>query len=280
MDTHCPHCNTHYQVDDDVLAVCGGDLRCYHCECVFNVLEVEVGYQVELAASSVEPTAAEAPQVIDLPPPIVELQHAPDKPISATRIAEPPVATSKPSIRNDLVSKATEAAAPIDLSDEGASPARHWVSSLLATFAIIALTLSALAQWAWLARDRLLEYPTIRPFLTQLGDRFDIPLPKREDPKLFSILRRDLSPDERRDDALLLRAVARNDSPLPQPPPALQLTLFDNAQNVVARRTFSPAQYLPDPADAQFIAPQQVFTLQLALADPGERASGFELSFY
>ena len=284
METHCPDCNTRYQVDDSVLAICGGEVRCYHCERVFNVLEAETGYQVDLGESSIERAVAADSQALDQQPLIVELRHAPDGPTNEAPAAEPPqtptLAAVEPSIPVDGDVEEPEAAPPIDLTDASIAPARHWFRTLLRSLLIIALALGALGQWGWLERDRLLAHPKIRPFLTQLGDRFDFSLPPQVDPKLFRVLRRDLAPDVQNDGALVLRAVVRNDSLITQPLPALQLTLFDSAQNIVARRTFSPTQYLPDPNTEQLIAPQQVFTLQLALEDPGDRASGFELSFY
>ena len=80
--------------------------------------------------------------------------------------------------------------------------------------------------------------------------------------------------------ALHLWLAIRNDAPFAQPLPRLQLTLQDATGALVARRLFSPDQYLPPGWSGPPTAlPEDVITIDLHLKDPGPRAQGFVIDF-
>ncbi len=78
--------------------------------------------------------------------------------------------------------------------------------------------------------------------------------------------------------ALKLRASLVNKATRAQPYPLLRVTLEDRFGAKVARREFTPAEYLPGrTAPTQLLAPGARADADLSLADPGSEAVGFEL---
>ena len=69
-----------------------------------------------------------------------------------------------------------------------------------------------------------------------------------------------------------------NRAPRAQPYPLLRVTLEDRFGAKVARREFTPAEYLPGHVAPQtLLAPGARADADLSLADPGSQAVGFEL---
>jgi predicted Zn finger-like uncharacterized protein len=78
--------------------------------------------------------------------------------------------------------------------------------------------------------------------------------------------------------ALRLRASVLNRAARAQPYPLLRVTLEDRFGAKVARREFTPAEYLPGHVAPQvLLAPGARADADLSLADPGSQAVGFEL---
>jgi hypothetical protein len=72
----------------------------------------------------------------------------------------------------------------------------------------------------------------------------------------------------------------RNQAGFAQPPPQLQLSLYDTRQTLLARRRFAPAEYLGQAKLPDAVAAGEIVSARLLLKDPGPAATGFELAFH
>ena len=112
--------------------------------------------------------------------------------------------------------------------------------------AAIVLILVLLIQIVFQFRsDIAVAAPFSRPVLEALSRAFnaDIPLPRHAD--LVSIEASDLQNDATNGQQLVLNATLRNRAGYEQAYPFLELTLTDTQDATIARRVFTPAEYLP-----------------------------------
>ncbi len=143
------------------------------------------------------------------------------------------------------------------------------------------LTLLAGIQLAWLQKDALLQQPWLRPVAEKICPYFDCQLPETDHGQAYHILDRLFEPAASHPGAYRLSLLLRNDSGKTQPPPALQLSLLDRAQQVMARRTFSPADYArgQSPSIAP-LKPGSTLEVHLLLIPPLPDIAGFELELH
>jgi hypothetical protein len=157
-------------------------------------------------------------------------------------------------------------------SDKNAKPKTgYWRIPLIAL-----LSLLLFAQLLWLYRASLLHLSIAQPLCQWVDCRA---LAKRA-PESFQVIEREMRYETKssQSDVLFFALRFRNDAPFAQPLPGLLLHLFDHNEYLVARRRLEPDQYLPGMADLQVEA-GEIIDVQLAFADPGERASGFKIDF-
>ena len=80
---------------------------------------------------------------------------------------------------------------------------------------------------------------------------------------------------------LLIELELINDAAFRQPWPTLQLTFSDINGNMVARRSFSPGDYLHNEQDIKDGMPSRSpVSIDLVLVDPGPKAVNFEFKFH
>ena len=139
------------------------------------------------------------------------------------------------------------------------------------------LALSAAAQLAWLQRDRLLENPRARNVAEKICPYLGCRLPPAQQPQTFRILDRIFEPYAPHPGAYQLKLLLRNESTSAQPLPALQLSLLDRGQQVMARRTFTSSDYGHSPGGNILVQPGKTLEAQLLLQPPKNDISGFEI---
>jgi hypothetical protein len=142
----------------------------------------------------------------------------------------------------------------------------------------ILLGLGALAQLAWLQRDRLLEYPQLYELAEKLCPYLECRLPQAAPARSFHVLDRLFEPYASHPGAYRLNLLLRNDGKSPQVPPALRLSLLDRSQQIMARRTFPASIYNAEsPAGEAPLEPGKTLEVHLLLVPPQPGISGFEL---
>jgi hypothetical protein len=148
--------------------------------------------------------------------------------------------------------------------------------------AAIALFLALLGQAAFHFRSELaLASPALRPALEALSHAVGASIPLPAHAELISIEGSDLQTDASRGNLLVLNATLRNHAPFAQAFPSLELSLTDTQDNAIARRTFSPKEYLPTKASvAQTLAANSDQVVRLWLEARELDAAGYRLFVY
>jgi predicted Zn finger-like uncharacterized protein len=144
------------------------------------------------------------------------------------------------------------------------------------------LALALVSQAVFHFRGELaISVPSLRPALDALSRTVDSPLPLPRHDELISIEASDLQTDAARGNLLVLNTTLRNHAPYGQAYPSLELSLTDMQDTVIARRIFSPRDYLPakvaaDPASLAFPGDSGV-TVRLWIEAVDLAAAGYRL---
>ncbi len=173
------------------------------------------------------------------------------------------------------------AAEPVEVAFLRAGPApRRRSRTILFGGGALLLAMLLLAQLATALRTEVLvKFPQARPALEQLCKVFrcTVDWPARGD--LLAVVGSELQalPGT---SALELTAVVRNRGNLTLALPAIELTLSDTMNRTVARRVFSPSDYLAGEGDPQAhllagIEPGADLTVRIAFEARGLNAAGF-----
>ena len=216
LTTRCPNCGTAFRVQPAQLSARGGKVRCGKCTHVFDGVTALVSENpaTEDAAASSEPS--------------------------------PQLALFEASRRTPLAGAnddANEDAPLVQFLDEEEAP-RPKRKMAWAFGALLALILLAAQAALYFRTEIAVLIPETRSHFAAacVALKCDLKLPRR--PKLMAIESSDLQADGRRDNVIVLNAVLRNQAQFAQEYPALELTLTDERDEMVARRVLLPADYL------------------------------------
>ena len=241
MYTLCPHCQSAHPINAHQLGQKAGAVVCASCGQAFNALH----------------------HLFDDYPDASKAQ--PERPVDAIQSAP-------------VVGRADSSAIALELPSEviaGKSRSALW-AGLLALL-IIVTALNAL----WVFRAKLPQDNALVEWARNSGiPGFEAPEQFR-DTRLIHLITRDIHSHPTRAGILVLSATFINIAPQAQPYPNLLVTLSDADNMPLGARSFSPDQYLSGEPDSRgLLQPDQNVPILLEFADPGERASGFELEFY
>ena len=294
MFTQCPHCQTLFRIGQKQLEQAEGMARCCRCEDVFDAEkhlcgspkpaeesrqhlrqpafdksiqtdeESTVDEQEELLAS-LEQEIENAPDVVPSPISSAELNVDDD----ATRKSEAEPVTSAAKELPDLESLLGQQ------SHKPRGPSLFWAFASLIALAALLL------QLAWIERARLIEYPHGAKLLNVMCQQLGCKVPQLKNTSKIKILSRSISTHPDKAGLLQLHLTIVSDTAYDQPYPKLQLSLFNTDGALVASRTFSPKEYLPEewqPLPTLMLAKREI-DISLELADPGQEVTGFELEF-
>jgi predicted Zn finger-like uncharacterized protein len=135
-------------------------------------------------------------------------------------------------------------------------------------------------QLAWHYRDQVIQKDIGRQMLTQMCQIIGCTVPVRRDTSRILVQQRDLRAHPQRSNALLLQLHMVNRARFEQPYPDLHLSLFNDAEKLIAARTFSPQEYLPgNPTENHLMQRFQSVQVRLELLDPGKDVTGFKFEF-
>lgn len=209
--------------------------------------------QAAARAAAAQPAAAALPPVP--PPPI-----APPEPPGA--LEAPPIALEPLAIDTTP-------------SDATAMPRRFDTAASIAASVVLALVLvgqvvhhyrADLVSAGWMARP-----------LTRLYAALGKPITPNWDVDAYEIRQLGAAASASPGGALLIRASVKNGASRPQPVPVIELTLEDRYGNRIATRALEPKEYLAPGSDRTTLAAGERVDTEIAVADPGQSAVGFEL---
>jgi predicted Zn finger-like uncharacterized protein len=139
------------------------------------------------------------------------------------------------------------------------------------------LFLGLIAQAIDHERNRLATVPAIAPSLTAIYTLLGRTLEPQWDIAAYDIREWTATPDSA-SKTILLNAKIRNRAGQAQPWPLLRIIFEDRYGGLVARRDFTPAEYLPGhPADAGVMGAGMQIEAHLTLLDPGSRVVSYEI---
>ncbi len=274
MLTRCPNCQTIFRIREDQLKMADGLAHCYRCEQVFNAREhlSEIPAMTRAEVRAAPSPATEAGDTGGaLPSAQVESAIADiQKGIDPAPLAQ-----------NGNNGAPAPPPPPLSLDELLAPPKKR--RSLLATLfwllACTTLLAAAALQLAWFEREQVIQYPEGRRLLEKLCDHVPCQVPERRDLSLIQITQRQIRSHPQRRNALLVELTLENRAPFHQPYPTVELSLSTIDGQLVARRSFSPAEYLGPTADPQ-MPPGIPRQIRIEIEDPGSNVTGFEFNFF
>jgi predicted Zn finger-like uncharacterized protein len=306
MKTRCRECGTIFRVTPEQLRVKSGKVRCGQCQTVFNAFDTLITDEAEvlpfeeaIAEQSVvhepvfeptiEPEAEEPLEIVPEPTPLAEPEPEPEPEQQARTSVEhiESIEESTTAARQAGLVAAREltevpsynrwSEGTLTGSSLGAfgaeSPrAARWPYVLVALPLFIAL----IAQLALYFRTELvLREPAFAEIFQSLA--VDVPFPRNSE--LVTIETSDLQSDNARG-LLLLQATLRNRASYDQAWPALELSLTDTQDVVIARRVLSVDDYrTPDNKSPVFPA-QAEHPLRLTIDAKEIGAAGYRLYLF
>lgn len=271
MLTRCPHCDTVFRVTPQQLQKQHGQVRCGRCMQVFD------GFRT-LSSESDRSVAEPAPERVEPVPPVAPPPVKPQAPVQepAAATAAAPVA---PTVAPAPSPQPEPRVAAFDEELLEEPPARSRYGFLWATASVL-LALALAAQAAYVYRVELAaQYPALKPGLLQACAALKCSVPLPQQPKLISIEASDLQvPDATRPGVIQLTATLRSHAQYDVAYPALDLVLTNAQEHTLARRIFSPREYLDKSRDpALGIPPNAEVTVRLDLDTGDLGASGFRI---
>ncbi|QOJ21482.1 MAG: zinc-ribbon domain-containing protein [Gammaproteobacteria bacterium] len=249
--TLCPGCGTTFRVNAAQLQAHGGDVRCGHCQRVFN------GFATLITVN----------------------ESALEYPLQPAVKTEAAVETYLPAPHEDNETpgwEQTDAESSAGLFDD--EPARQ--SSSAWGWASLLLLLVLIGQVAFANRTKLtMIKPETRPHLEHYCALIGCQVPYPQDIRQLGIESSDLQKNPaRQPEVTTMRATISNHALFPQALPALQLLLLDAQGQIIASRIFTAVEYLPEEDNTrQFIQPQQEIDVRLDFDSTNLGALGYRL---
>ena len=258
LATRCPNCSTVFRLKPAQLEVSGGQVRCGHCDVLFDAI------QNRTQAPDTEPTAGNSPHVSALearrsllarlnarnePGGVIvaeALNRLPDRRFApelslASSSRQPPGGTKSKTATNTKKPPATG-------SKPEQTPAtkpgeRRFVRALIGPFVIL-LALACALQYAWWQREYIrVSWPPSEIAFQTFCRLTGCTISPAHDIDLLQIASMSLRQiDDPRH--LALQVVIRNRSAIPQAYPSVELTLTDAHNQASIRKVITPAQYL------------------------------------
>jgi predicted Zn finger-like uncharacterized protein len=268
--TQCPQCGTHFKITEAQRQSHKGMVRCGHCQTVFNAVEHLYTPPEQLALPLALDDIADVTALHSLYDPYLEKDPYINKDSS---VSISPEAAAR--LANDFSHLAD---VDVTLPAKTSSPQRTWpwaVGSLL-------LLLVLLLQIAYFLRvDIAARLPGIKPAMTRICEQLNCSLPLPQKIDMLSIESSELEADPAQASIITLHALLRSHAPYALAYPSIELTLTDSQDNAIARRTFTPAQYLGSgEVETQGFPANRESTIKLHLNTADLKPAGYRLYLF
>lgn len=245
MFARCPKCQAVFRVTAAQLQARGGMVRCGHCHTPFRADLNQVAEPAGVPAASTvrdEPSAASKKKRrkrrVASPPAPVTPELAFEYPIARPRV-----------------------------------PAAVWALGIALALAVLA------GQFGYLYRAEISRVPQLTPVVEQFCALIGCEIRPPHDVRRIELLDRTrISPHPGFENVLRIRVVMVNRASFPQPYPQMEVSLTDSNGALLARRLFSPRQYLGDAQPGNVnMTPDVAVNALLDVTNPDGRASGYEI---
>ena len=248
MYTRCPECQTAFKITVAQLKARDGLVRCGRCDSVFRA-------DLRLFAAPA-PGASEAE--------------------SETQISFP-IESDEDSEFID-VGEGNENEIPVVSDLSLFYTPRRGLPTIVWALAALPLAAALLGQFAYFYRNELAQLPQLRPALSEFCRWVECELPPLTANLVPELLKTRIAPHPRYANVLRIHASMVNRTDAVQAPPLMEISLTDSAGHLLARRTFTPRQYLGSQAAASApLSPNVVVNALLDVTNPDGKATGFEI---
>jgi predicted Zn finger-like uncharacterized protein len=274
--TRCPGCKTIFRVTPQQLAMRAGQVRCGHCQTVFD----GVAALVSLAPQPHEEFPLDEAA---LGPPTVTLRSS--QALQPARDEADARAAAEDRAEQDAESAEASTDSPIDYSARFSwqeNKERRRVPSWLLALAIPLLLTLLAGQALFHFRDAIAaHWPTTKPAMIKLCAVAGCVVRPLADISGLSIEASDLQADPAHRGLLTLSSTIRNRAPYPLAYPYLELTLSDAHDQVVVRRAFAPEEYLSVAADPRIgIAGNAEIAVKLFIDASATSQAGYQVYLF
>jgi predicted Zn finger-like uncharacterized protein len=278
--TRCPNCKTIFRVTPQQLAMRGGQVRCGHCQTIFDGEASLVSLAPQIRTSRAEGGLSEA----ELGPPTVTLRNA-----QALDVA--PTESGERSVSGETAASVADDETQSTLDRELAYASRfsaqedekqRWLPSWVFALAIPVLIVAFVAQALFHFRDAIAaHWPMTKPALIKFCVVADCRLHPLQDIAALSIEASDLQADPAHKGLLILTTTIRNRAAYPLGYPHLELTLSDAQEQVVIRRAFAPTEYMSGAVDLDTgIAGNSELAIKLFIDASATSQAGYQVYLF
>ena len=254
METSCDQCKSRFRLTEVQLREAYGKVRCGECGAVFNALLGLKNYAGEL------------------PPDYLEHQFP---------ATESDNADTQPAARTDAENRSDDRQA-LSLHEAMYGSERRSFFSLgpLSWFiGILLLSALGIAQAIYYQRYQLIEDSRYQQQVINLCQL--LPCAEREFASVDQIrlLERNVFTHPVASNALMVTGSFVNQAPFAQKIPELLISLFDLQGKLIANRSFTASEYLPEDRNRSVVQSQIPIQFRLEIVDPGTDALTYEFEF-
>jgi predicted Zn finger-like uncharacterized protein len=263
--TRCSQCGTTFRVTTQQLQASGGQVRCGHCEVIFDAFAT---------------LTAQEPQRVAHGPSAAAAQATPQDQSMVETAAQRVPATAPIPQKDQLQSGRPDPAASLYEWEfrMPESPQRTLLWVILAF--VLSIILAAQAAYAF-RTEITIFLPQTRNYYVRLCESLGCTIGL---PKLSNYLHIEASDlkaiDPSRPSEILLLLSVRNRAPVELAYPAFELTLTDSQEQAIARRVFLPPEYLRSGAQTGGLKAGIELPIQLYLDTGALRAAGYRLYLF
>ena len=264
LHTRCPACGTTFALTSAQLKPRKGLVRCGRCSEVFR------GDRHLVDAPPSEKKARKRDITEQTPEPkqkkALKQKESPTKRVKLAKRGDD---DSDSSLEEEFVSA--------DVA-QLLSGKRQWhVATLVWLIGAVALSVVLVGQIVYFYPTELARYPQLAPLVTRACASLGCEVQAKQDVGLIELLRTTVGPHPKQKQALRVRAALVNRADFPQPLPLMEITLTNNAGQVIARRTFSPTEYLKSADVGDNMIPNVVVDSLLDISNPDPNHGGYEI---
>jgi predicted Zn finger-like uncharacterized protein len=230
--TQCPQCGTHFNITPEQRNAHKGMVRCGRCQTVFNAVE----------------NIYTPPQQLDLPLALDDIADA-----TGLFSVYDPNADNYGSVTISAEAAARKSNDFSHIPDvfiaQRYKPASRKQTILLAIGSLVFALVLALQTVYFYRVDIAARVQGAKPVMLKICAVLNCSLPLPQKIDLITIESSELEADPTLDNIITLHALLRSRAPYAMAYPSIELTLTDTQDNAVARRSFTPGEYLPSTTD-------------------------------
>lgn len=262
--TLCPACGTTFALTPSQLKAGRGLVRCGRCAEVFRGDRHLVGVSPWDREALERETGKQKPKV-------KRKKKAPKKKETAAKRVESlePNHDEPYLLEEEFVSD--------DIARLLGAKRRLRVAPLVWLISTVVLVVVLAGQIVYFYPTELARSARLAPVVTRVCAYLGCEVKAKQNVRLIELLRTTVAPHPKREKALRVRAALVNRADFPQPFPLMEITLTNSSGAVVARRAFSPSEYLRSADVGDNMTPNVVVDSVLDITNPDPNPGGYEI---